>query len=131
MVTAFVYTTGIFPKRLHGFVNGSGNNVILLFLREFNEVNCIAGNTDGKLRILFRMRLRVQKSFTIEYVNVEVVTTVANVTVQHSNQIIYSLRHNIISFIFIVFALGTPTPLCVGGNRSHLKISLLYQAMRA
>jgi hypothetical protein len=62
-------------------VNGSGNNVILLFLREFNEVNCIAGNTDGELRILLRVRLRIQESFSIEYVNVEVVATVANVTV--------------------------------------------------
>jgi hypothetical protein len=62
-------------------VNGSGNNVILLFLREFNEVNCIAGNTDGELRILFRVSLCIQKSFTVKYVNVKVVTTIANVTV--------------------------------------------------
>ena len=80
-MTAFIYTTWIFPNRLHGFVNGSGNNVILLFLREFNEVNCIAGNTDGELRVLLRMRLCVQESFSIEYVNVEVMTTIANVTI--------------------------------------------------
>ena len=81
MVTAFVYSTGIFPNRLHGFVDGSGNNVILLFFREFNEVYRITGYTNGKLRIFFRMRLRVQKGFTVENVNVEVMTAVANVTV--------------------------------------------------
>ena len=70
----------ILPK-LHGFVNSSGNNVILLFLRELNEVYGIAGYTNGELRIFFRMRLRIQKGFTIENVNVEVMTTVANVTV--------------------------------------------------
>jgi hypothetical protein len=66
---------------LHGFVNGSRNNVILLFLREFNEVNCITGNTDGELRILFRMSLCIQKGFAIEYVYVKVIATVANVAV--------------------------------------------------
>ena len=66
---------------LHRFVNGSGNNVVLLFLRKFNEVYSITRNANGKLRIFFRMSLRVQKRFTVENVNVKVVAAVADVTV--------------------------------------------------
>ena len=79
-----LFAVGLFPKikpKLHGFVNGSGNNVILLFFREFDEVYRITGYTNGELRILFGMRLRVQKSFTVKYVYVQMETIVANVTV--------------------------------------------------
>ena len=108
--TAFI-TVVLFPKiksKLHGFVNGSGNNVVLLFFREFDEVYSITGNTNGKLRILFRVSLRVQKGFAIKYVYVEVVATVTNVAVQHINQIIYSVRHNIISLYFYFVWIARP-----------------------
>ena len=68
-------------EKLHGFVDRSGNNVVLLFFRKFDEVYSIPGNTNGELRILFRVRLRVQKGFTVEYVYVQVMTTVAYVAV--------------------------------------------------
>ena len=84
---SFNYT--ILPKidkpKLHGFVNRSGNNVVLLLLREFDEVYSVTGNADGELRVLFRVLLRIQKGFAVKYVYVEVVTTVTNVAVQHSN----------------------------------------------
>ena len=98
---SFNYT--ILPKidksKLHGFVNRSGNNVVLLFLREFDEVYRITGYTNGKLRIFFGMRLRVQKRFTAEYVYVKMEAVVSNVAVQHVYQIIYSSRHNYSPFI--------------------------------
>lgn len=100
---SFVFMDYSQKPRLHGFVNGSGNNVILLFFRELNEVYRIAGYTNGKLRVFFRVRLCVQKRFTIEYVYVEMETTVANVGIQHLNQVIYSIRHNIISFLLLYF----------------------------
>ena len=108
--TAFI-TVVLFPKiksKLHGFVNGSGNNVVLLFFREFDEVYSITGNTNGKLRILFRVSLRVQKGFAIKYVYVEVVATVTNVAVQHINQIIYSVRHNSNLLFYSIFFKGSP-----------------------
>ena len=60
-------------------MNSSRNNVVLLFFGKLDEVYRITGNTNGKLRIFFRMRLRVQKGFTVEYVYVKVIATVANV----------------------------------------------------
>jgi hypothetical protein len=66
---------------LHGFVNGSGNNVVLLFLRKLNEVYSVTGYAYGELRIFLRVRLRVKKRITIEYVYVKMVAAVANVAV--------------------------------------------------
>ena len=42
-------------------MESSGDNIILLFLGQLDEVNCIAADTDGQLRILFRMLLRIQQ----------------------------------------------------------------------
>lgn len=85
-------------ENLHSFVNGSGNNVILLFFRKFNEVYSISGNANRELRIFFRVRLCVQQRFTIENVYVQVITTICHVGIQHLNQIINFVRHNKFSF---------------------------------
>ena len=80
-------------------MDGSGNNVILLFLREFDEVYRITGYTNGKLRLFFRVSLRIQKGFAIEHVYVKMEAVVTNIAVQHVYQIIYSVRHNYSPFI--------------------------------
>jgi hypothetical protein len=126
----------LFPKtKLHGFVNGSGNNVILLFFRELNEIYRITRYANGKLGVFFRVRLRVQKRFTIEYVYVDVETAVANVGIQHLNQVIYSIRHNIISFLLLYFpqrAFANPSRKLAVILRCWKTISrLLCQANRA
>ena len=59
----------------------SGDNIILLFLGQLDEVYCIAAYTDGQLRILFRMLLSVQQGFSIQYVYVQVVTAFFSIAV--------------------------------------------------
>ena len=53
----------------------SGNNVVLLLLGELDEVYGIAGNPDSKLRIVLGMLLGIEESVPVEYVYVEVMTT--------------------------------------------------------
>ena len=51
--------------RLQSFVERTGNNIRLLFRCKLDEVNGIAGYTDGQLRIFFRMLLGIQKSLAV------------------------------------------------------------------
>ena len=68
-------------------MESAGDNIILLFLGQLDEVYSVSADTDGQLRILFRMLLSVQQSFTIQYVYVQVVTAFFSIAVQQANQI--------------------------------------------
>ena len=45
----------------HAFVERTGDDIVLLFLCQFDKVHRVAGNAYGELRIFLRMLLRVQK----------------------------------------------------------------------
>lgn len=47
-------------RGLDRVVERTGDNLVLLFLCKFNEVNRVAGNAHGQLRIVLRMLLGVQ-----------------------------------------------------------------------
>ncbi len=59
---------------LQAFGKGTGDNVALLFRRQRVEAYRVAGNTNGQLRIFFRMLNRVQQGFATQHVNVQVLT---------------------------------------------------------
>ncbi len=58
---------------LYIFVEGAGDDFILLGMGQLDKVDGIAGNTDGQLRIQFGVSLRVQQSVAVEHIDVEVV----------------------------------------------------------
>ena len=63
-------------------VNRSRNNVVLLFAGEFVEVYRIARNAYRELGIFFGVSLRVEQSFAVENVYVQVIAAVRNVCVK-------------------------------------------------
>lgn len=52
------------------FMECSADDVCLLFRRKFNEVNCIAGHTDRKLRIILRMLLRIKQRIPVQNIDI-------------------------------------------------------------
>ncbi len=72
-------------------VEGSGDNIILLLFCELDEVYGIAGNSDSELRIVLGMSLSIEKCFSVEYINIEVVAALNGITVEKSHEIIYLL----------------------------------------
>ena len=59
---------------LQAFGKGTSDNVALLFRRQGVEAHRVARNTNGQLRIFFRMLNRVQQGFATQHVNVQVLT---------------------------------------------------------
>ena len=68
----------------------SGDNVVLLLLREVDELNSISGYTDREVSVLFllRMCLCVEELLNTEYVYVEVVSTLCEITVENVNEVV-------------------------------------------
>ena len=57
---------------------------------QLDEVDCVARNTDGQLRVFLRMVHRIQKQILVEHVHVEMVTSVrSEVAVHQVHQILY------------------------------------------
>ena len=54
-------------RGLDRVVERTGDNLVLLFLCKFNEVNRVAGNAHGQLRIGLRMLLGVQSGLAGKY----------------------------------------------------------------
>lgn len=69
-------------------MEGSGDNIILLLLGELDEVNCITGYTDSKLRIILRVLLSVKKSVSCEYVNVQMMSSLCCISVQKTDKVV-------------------------------------------
>ena len=70
-------------------MNSAGNYVVLLFTRELIEVDCITRNPYSEVGILFGVSLRIQQSFAVEYVYVEVIALVADITVNDVYKVFY------------------------------------------
>ena len=81
-------------RRSETFVYGTVNDVVLLLFRELVEIHRITGNSYRELGIFFGVSLSVEKSFAIEYVDVEMMSAVGYVSVEHIYEIIYLLRHD-------------------------------------
>ena len=60
----------------------------LLFAGQLDEVYCVAGNSDGQLRVFFRMFHGIQQRFTHQHIHIQVVPVVEEVTIQQCNQIV-------------------------------------------
>ena len=69
---------------------GAADDVVLLFLREREELDCVAGNADGEVRVfgLFRVRLGVEELFNTEHVHVQVVGALGEVTVHDGDELL-------------------------------------------
>ncbi len=74
---------------LNFLVEGTGDYLILLFLCELYEVNCVTAYSYCELGISFGMSLSVKESFTSENVNVKVVSALLNIAVKERNEVIY------------------------------------------
>ena len=68
----------------------SGDNVVLLLLSKVDELNSISGYTDCEVSVLFllRMSLSVEKLINTEYVYVEVVSALSEVTIHYVNEVV-------------------------------------------
>ena len=69
---------------------GAADHVVLLFLREREELDSVAGNADGEVRVfgLFRVRLSVEQLFHAEHVHVQVVSALGEVTVHDGDELL-------------------------------------------
>ena len=65
-------------------MTGTSDNVVLLFLCKVDEAYCISRNANCEVSILwlFRVSLAVLEFFNAEYVYVEVVSTLREVSVE-------------------------------------------------
>ena len=63
-------------------MEGSADNLTLLFLGKLVEVNCIAGNTDCKIRVHFGIFVSLDKLFLVQYVYIDMVSVLAEIAVK-------------------------------------------------
>src|SRR5699024_8662279 len=79
--------------RLHGSVACSRDNIQLLLTGQVDEFHRITGYTDGEVCILFFLRMlhSVDQFLCTEYVYVQVMCTLIEVSVQSVNQIVGTL----------------------------------------
>ena len=64
-------------------VERSGNYVILLFFGQVSKVYAVSGNTNRQSRILFRMLLRIKQRITVKDVDVQMMTVILHISVDH------------------------------------------------
>ena len=83
-------------------MEGTRDNVVLLFFRQLYEVYRVARNSYGELRVFLRVSLSVKESFPCENVYVEVMTAFFNVAVKQFNEIVD---------LFLVIHIFPPTPI--------------------
>ena len=62
-------------------MNRSLNYFFLLFSRQFDEVNRVTGDPNGKLRILLRMLHRVDEKLSIKDIDIDMVSAFGKVAV--------------------------------------------------
>ena len=71
-------------------VDGTRNDIQLLFTRQLHKVHGIAGHADGQLRIFLRMFHRIHQQILVEHIDVEMLATVrSEITIQQADQIAY------------------------------------------
>ena len=97
------------PDKLHCFVAGSCDNIHLLFTGQVDELNSISGYTDCEVCVFrfLRMFHSINQFFCTEYVYVQVVCTLIEVTIQDMYQVVYS-------FFIIMSQCTRADGLCIG-----------------
>ena len=67
----------------------TSDNVELLLLSQVNELNSITGYTDCEVLIFFLLRMfhSIDQLFCTEYVNVQMMSTISEVSVQNLSQV--------------------------------------------
>ncbi len=70
-------------------MEGTGDYLVLLFLRELDEVHGISAYTDGELGVFLGVCLSIKESFSCENVDVQVVAALLNVAVKERHKVIY------------------------------------------
>lgn len=68
-------------------MEGAGNNLELVFAAEFYEVDGVAGNSYGELRVVFGVFHCVEEHLAIENVYVEMVGAFGEVAVHHADEV--------------------------------------------
>ena len=56
-------------------MEGSGNNIRLLFRCKLDKVYGISGYADGQLGIILRMLLRIEKRIPVEYIDIQMMSS--------------------------------------------------------
>ena len=69
-------------------MHGAADNFQLLLVGERREVDCVAGDTDRQLRVLFRMIHRIEQGLSQDNIDVDVVAAVGEITVEQIAQIL-------------------------------------------
>ena len=74
-------------------MTGSGDNVHLLFPGQINELNRVSGHADREIGVfrLFWMLHSINQLLGAKYVNVQMMRSLAEVSVQHAYQIVRAL----------------------------------------
>ena len=112
---------------LHMFMECTADNVHLLFLSKVDELNCISRYTDGEVSVLrlFRMLHSVDQLITGEYVDINVVSTILEVSIQGHNQVRDTL-------LFVVTKSVWVYGLCIRDTvKSELIRNLSYRVKRS
>ena len=77
-----------FPRlRLHGLVEGAGDNLLLLRLCQLVEVHRVARDPDGQVGIFLRVLVGVHERLPVEDVHVDVVGHLGEVAVEDGHQV--------------------------------------------
>ena len=63
-------------------MEGTGDNLILLFFCQLMEIYRISGYSHGKLWVFFRMLLRVQQRFAVQNVYVQMMSAFFRIAVK-------------------------------------------------
>ena len=77
-------------NKLHTLVERTRDNLQLMLAAQFDEVHSVTRYTDCELRILLGVFHCIHKHLAVEYVHVQVVSTLGEVTVHHSNKVLYT-----------------------------------------
>jgi hypothetical protein len=68
-------------------VEGTLDDVLLLFASQFDEVHCITGNPERKLRILLRVIHCVEQGLPVKNVHIDVVAVFGKVAIQQAAKV--------------------------------------------
>ena len=72
-------------------MEGTGDNIVLLFLGELDEVYRITRYSYSQLRVLLGVSLCIEQSLTGENIYVKMVSAFLNIAVKQLNKIVYLL----------------------------------------
>ena len=73
---------------LHALVERTRDNLQLMLAAQFDEVNCVTRYTDCQLRILLGVLHSIHEHLAVKHVHVQVVSTLCEVTVHQSNEVL-------------------------------------------